>query len=315
MTQVRVADGAGQSLRFLEVRGFMYPDFPIESIRGVPQLAIHADDVIICAYPKSGTHWLWEIARHLVAVGCQRDSSHEANQPRSSLDHLPALPVREKDDGMLEMMDHSQLDHHPSPRVLNTHVHFHQLPRQVLSSGCRVVLLTRDPRDVAVSYYNHHRKLSDLYDYHGDWSHYLPLFLDGKLDYGSWFEYYASWYQGLRENPDLKVLQLTYEDMKQDSCGGIKKLATFLDINCCSETLRLIDHVCSFDSMRQTKGHMEVDTAGQPIMYRKGNVGDWQEWFTVSQAETFARVYRQNISRWNLTASPAAQYIASVDHQ
>lgn len=54
MTQVRVADGAGQSLRFLEVRGFMYPDFPIESIRGVPQLAIHADDVIICAYPKSG---------------------------------------------------------------------------------------------------------------------------------------------------------------------------------------------------------------------------------------------------------------------
>ncbi|PVD31238.1 hypothetical protein C0Q70_06650 [Pomacea canaliculata] len=188
MTQVRVADGAGQSLRFLEVRGFMYPDFPIESIRGVPQLAIHADDVIICAYPKS-------------------------------------------------------------------------------------------------------------------------------VDYGSWFEYYASWYQGLRENPDLKVLQLTYEDMKQDSCGGIKKLATFLDINCCSETLRLIDHVCSFDSMRQTKGHMEVDTAGQPIMYRKGNVGDWQEWFTVSQAETFARVYRQNISRWNLTASPAAQYIASVDHQ
>ena len=47
-------DGNGSSLTFLEVDGFRYPPFPVDVIRNLPDLPIRPDDVIVCAYPKSG---------------------------------------------------------------------------------------------------------------------------------------------------------------------------------------------------------------------------------------------------------------------
>nr|KAG5700580.1 hypothetical protein BaRGS_015376 [Batillaria attramentaria] len=279
MSKVVVPDGAGHSLRFLEVDGFRYPDFPLESVRGVRDFEIRSDDVIVCAYPKSG------------------------NDVK-----LPVLTLKEKDEGMLELMSHVDLNAQPSPRVLNTHMYFEQLPRQVQSGCGRVVWLVRDPRDVAVSYYNHHRKLSELYDYHGDWAHYLPLFTAGQLDYGSWFAYHESWERGMSQCPDLHVLKVTYEDMKKDSMAAVRHLAKFLRIKCSEDIMAAIDKACSFESMRKAKGHIEVDESGQPIMYRKGKVGDWKTWFTVAQAEDFARLYRSKMSVPPLAGSIAASY-------
>ena len=68
-----------------------------------------------------------------------------------------------------------------SPRILNTHAHFELMPREVLTKkDCKLVYVTRDPRDVAVSYFNHHRKLVQYYSYEGQWKDYLPMFLAGN---------------------------------------------------------------------------------------------------------------------------------------
>ena len=48
-----------------------------------------------------------------------------------TLTGLSDLPLKEKDEGMLEMTSQESLHVQPSPRVLNTHVHFEQLPSQV----------------------------------------------------------------------------------------------------------------------------------------------------------------------------------------
>ncbi|XP_070180425.1 sulfotransferase 1C2-like [Littorina saxatilis] len=121
MTEVRVPDGGGSSLHLVEVDGFRYPPFPEDCIRAVRGLDIRPDDVLVCAYPKSGTHWAWELVRQLLA----NDESAGAKHGQKELD------VKEKDDGMLEMTSQEQLQAMPSPRVLNTHVYFDQLPTQV----------------------------------------------------------------------------------------------------------------------------------------------------------------------------------------
>lgn len=86
----------------------------------------------------------------------------------------------EKDEGMIEQTYQSVLDALPSPRVLNTHVHHEKLPAEVFTKSPKMFYLTRNPKDIAVSLYHHHKKLWDYYSYDGTFENYLHLFVEGK---------------------------------------------------------------------------------------------------------------------------------------
>ena len=81
---------------------------------------------------------------------------------------------------MLEFISAADMAQTPSPRVLNTHVHYDALPRDAHARRLRLVVVFRNPKDTAVSLYNHHVKLSKYYDYSGTFHDWLDLFLAGK---------------------------------------------------------------------------------------------------------------------------------------
>ena len=81
---------------------------------------------------------------------------------------------------MLEFNSAAEIDEYPSPRVLNTHVHYDALPSDALARRLRLLFVLRNPKDMAVSLYNHHIKLSKYYDYRGTFHDWLELFLAGK---------------------------------------------------------------------------------------------------------------------------------------
>ena len=56
----------------------------------------------------------------------------------------------------------------------------------------------------------------------------------------------------------------------QDSLEAVRQLAEFLGLQCSEANRRTVDTACGFDNMKLTKGQLETDSAGQPIMYRKG---------------------------------------------
>ena len=109
----------------------------------------------------AGTHWVWEMARCVL--------SGRTN-----------LPTQEKDDFMLEFIPNSDLKKFPSPRILNCHILYKQLPAQLKQKNCKIIFIYRNLKDVAVSFYHHHKKLVQYYEYVGKWENYLPLFLNGK---------------------------------------------------------------------------------------------------------------------------------------
>lgn len=84
-----------------------------------------------------------------------------------------------KEVAMLEGSSKLAFDKLASPRILNTHVLYDQIPNDFKSKKCKMVYLLRNPKDVAVSFYNHHVKLKD-YEYTGSWEHYLQRFMKGK---------------------------------------------------------------------------------------------------------------------------------------
>ncbi|XP_052259749.1 sulfotransferase 1B1-like isoform X1 [Dreissena polymorpha] len=286
-----IDDGSGETLRVLEVDGYLTPLFNTvhqnrleEEFRSIPTRPLKPDDVFICAYPKAGTHWLWEVSSMLV------------NQ---SADRVKLI----KETAMLEALTEEQFRSIPSPRVLNTHIPLRLMPKDTLSNKTKIVFVQRNPKDICVSFFNHHSKIVE-YDFNGKFENYVNRFLKGLVDYGSWFEYTLYWEKIIRDNPEHPFHIMSYEDMKSDPISEIGRLSEFLGFKSSPELIAEIAEKCEFSAMKKEKDPLENTTDwkdAKPEMYRKSQVGDWKNWFTVAQSEYFDTVFTQRMKDSSFT--------------
>ena len=108
----------------------------------------------------------------------------------------------------------------------------------------------RDPRDVALSYYDFQRKYMQIGDAY-PLEQYVDDFVSGKLisiGWGTWGENVASWIytRGKRNN----FLLLRYEDMMNDTERELARISEFLDIPPDLHRLRHAVESSSADRMR-----------------------------------------------------------------
>ncbi|XP_050397613.1 sulfotransferase 1B1 [Patella vulgata] len=272
MSVVYIQDAAGKNITVQDVDGRLYPSFNPDVIRGVSSLKLRDDDVILCSFPKSGTHWSFEICRLLL-------------NGRLDIDIIPKGCL------FADSVPESELNEVDSPRIINTHVRFDRLPSDVKSKKPKIVYIRRNPKDVAVSFYHHTRKL-EHYHYDGKFKDYLPLFCDG-VAYGSWFEYVLEWEKIIADNKELSILELTFEDLKEDPIREIRRMSDFLGVQRNEDLIEEVKDFCNFPTMKDRfKDKMERHN----IYYRKGEVGDWKNWFTVAQNEWFDQLYREKMA-------------------
>lgn len=285
---IRFLKGEDNSrLKVLEVNGFCIPTWPYptheQEYLTLSNWKAMDNDILISAYPKSGTHWLWEVVCMLIQQEARRiDTIKEMN--------------------MIEGLQQAKFDRMPSPRVLNTHLYFHHLPKDFKNRQCKILFMLRNPKDVAVSFYNHHSKIID-YEFNGKWDPYLTRFLKGGVDYGSWFDHTLDWEKVIEDHPAYPIHTVYYENMKEDSKSEIRNLAKFLEVEVDENLVRDIDDLCSFDKMKGDKNKHEDPTGWknkQPGMYRKGQVGDWKNWFTVGQNDMFDAYYKDRMTNSRL---------------
>ncbi|XP_067651786.1 sulfotransferase 1C2-like [Haliotis asinina] len=283
---LHIKDGGGCTLDVQKFGGMYFPViFGLDVLQNLQSMTIREDDIILSCYPKSGTHWFWEILSQL--------SAKKAENMRETW----------KGDLMIESCPQSALDSAPSPRVLNTHVRFDQLPTQIALKACKIVHVVRNPKDVSVSFYNHHRALKDMYNYKGEFKDYFHMFLEGLVDWGSWFDNTISFIKAKEDNPQLPIKFMYYEDMKQDPIARVRELADFIGVEADEELIRDICDKCGFDNMKAVA--LEVGKGliqdGVPQVFRKGGVGDWRNWFTVAQNEEFDKVYSEKMAGYDLS--------------
>ncbi|XP_067680766.1 sulfotransferase 1A1-like [Haliotis asinina] len=252
------------------------PEANMEMIRKVQKLELRNDDVLIAAYPKCGTHWLWEIVTML------RAGNSKYNK-------------KAKDISMLGTPKSVLVDELPSPRVLNSHLYFRHLPEKLVEKKIKTIFIMRNPKDVSVSFYNHLNGVKMSFRFDGTYSEFLDLFLEGKVPCGSYVHYVKDWLQVKQNHPDLPMLTLFYENLKKDPVKNIRMVADFIGVSVTDELCEQIAEACSFKKMRtadkELKEHIltapENWKEGHKGIYRKGEVGDWKNWMTVAQNERF----------------------------
>ncbi|XP_019470265.1 sulfotransferase family cytosolic 1B member 1 isoform X2 [Meleagris gallopavo] len=195
-----------------------------------------------------------------------------------------------------------QLEDMPSPRIIKTHIPAAILPKTFWDKGCKMIYVGRNAKDVAVSYY-HFDLMNKLHPHPGTWDQYLEAFMAGKVAYGSWFDHVRGYWERRQEHP---ILYLFYEDMKEDLCREIAKVAQFLGQELTEVALEAIAHHTSFEAMRDNPStnysivpsHL-MDQGVSPFM-RKGITGDWKNYFTVAQSAHFDQYYAQKMADTDL---------------
>lgn len=250
------------------------------------------DDVIIATYAKSGTTWTQQIVGQLLFAGAEHVPVHDLS-PWVDL-RVPPKAVKL-----------AALEAQTNRRFIKTHLPVDAL---VFSREARYIYIGRDGRDVMWSMYNHHSKASDLWyqvlndtpgrvgpaiervdcspiDYFKAW-----LEKDGYPFWPFW-ENIASWW-AVRDLPN--VLLLHYDEMKRDMPGGIRRIASFLDIPI-DETAfpRIVEH-CSFDYMKANAddaaplGGALWEGGGRTFIH-KGTNGRWRD----DLPEALSRAYEE----------------------
>ena len=114
------------------------------------------------------------------------------------------------------------------------------------------------------------------------------MFCRGEVQRGDWFEHVLSWWRASREQGGkCNILFLTFEDMKRDTAGQIRRIAEFLNVGVMGEGLDQVMRKIGFEEMQQTAFSGLEDVKEFNEFFRKGEIGSWKDQSTVRQAEEF----------------------------
>lgn len=94
-------------------------------------------------------------------------------------DELRLSPRFHKETCQFEFGSPDSFEKKPSPRMINGHFRHGLMPPSVIQQNNKVVVVMRNPKDVAVSCY-HLYKNHPLVKYNGTWDGYFQLFMEGK---------------------------------------------------------------------------------------------------------------------------------------
>ena len=189
-------------------------------------LAVYSDDTFIVSYPRSGNTWTRFLVANLVYP-----------------EQLVTFANIERMIPDCEAQSSRYMKRVPRPRMIKSHEYFDPRYRKVL-------YIVRDPRDVALSYYDFARKYRQIDDSYSLAS-FVSDFVAGRLssaDWGTWGENVASWVYTRNGRPGFLLLR--YEDMLSDTERELAKVAGFLGVESDPKRLTAAAERSSADRMR-----------------------------------------------------------------
>ncbi len=188
-------------------------------------LTVYPDDTFLVSFPRSGNTWV----RFLVCNLLDPDNPVSFANLEARIPEIYDLPDR-------------VLRRFPRPRIIKSHESFDPRYR-------KVVYIVRDPRDVAVSYYEFQLKRRVIEDSLG-LEEFLPGFLESKYEPGTgcWADHVLSWL-ATRQGKN-NFLFLRYEDMKERTHEEATRIAQFLGIDSSADRVTRAVELSSADRMR-----------------------------------------------------------------
>ncbi|XP_070589992.1 sulfotransferase 6B1-like [Erythrolamprus reginae] len=270
--------------------GVLYPAMVCcpETLKIINTFRARKDDIILVSYPKTGSNWVGEILTQLEIASGKYDED-EQKQRQQILQDMSLFPYLEfGDPEKFERMEKL-----PSRRVIKTHLILQKLPRSIFEKKAKMLVLFRNPKDTAVSFF-HFAKGINMNSDQKTWDEFFEEFITGEVAYGSYFDHINEWNNYL---DDSNVFFITYEEIKENPVSELKKIAKFFDFSVTEEEIETIVKKTSFESMKGTAG--KFGKMGKAL-FRKGIIGDWTSVFSEIQNEKMDRKFEETVAKTKL---------------
>ena len=146
-------------------------------------------DIYLTTYPRSGTTWTQNLLiAMLYGTGTLQDENFTLYK------EFPYLE--------LEVVGGLKLANQISrnPRMMKNHLPIHLAPREIFTRRRKNIIVTRNPKATALSYFNFYQNNPALTPYlkSSKLSDFLDRFLTGEVNYGSWWNWTRHWLKHCR---------------------------------------------------------------------------------------------------------------------
>jgi len=277
------------------------------------------DDILLVSYPRSGTSWTQQLVVSLLA-------GEKCGEMEFDIEEVAAFVEMKTGKRFNKSVEWIQ-SHRPEPiaprRFVKTHLPAHLAPwiqednskddagdgvkTATIPKGVKMILVTRNPMDNAVSKYHfrkkHPRQPIDV-PFH-DFLH--REYLNGKTSYGSWWDWHKGWlktyekYAGEGEGFDGRVLFLSYEEMTADKRAAIVKVSNFLFKDPpSSEVVDKVLESTQIDGMKTKFDAKETHDNQKFLKVRKGGVGNWKDTFEEEDVVVFKEYHEKKCEELGL---------------
>ena len=184
---------------------------------------------------------------------------------------------------------------------MKTHMTANIVEKAVKSGKVKVIVTVRNPKDTLVSMYHFYRMCCGLGNFTGTWDEFFELYKTKHVVSGDYFDWYESWMSLIaRDNVQL----YKYEDMKEDLESEIIRLAKFLGKEITKDQVGAIVNHTTFKSMKDNamvNNEHDVGLKSEISSFiRKGEVGDWKNYFSPAQSQYVEEEYTSKLKKLGL---------------
>eukprot|EP00062_Callorhinchus_milii_P013272 gi/632961191/ref/XP_007896620.1/ PREDICTED: sulfotransferase 6B1-like isoform X1 [Callorhinchus milii] len=249
-------------------KGLLYPAMRTskQTLTELCTFQARTEDVLLAAYPKCGFNWIHHVLRDIVHANDEEEENYALTRKFATLEF-----------GAPEKFE--EMKRHPSPRLYGTHSHYDNLPKSISEKKPKILVLLRNPKDNAVSYYHFYQN-NPLLPCFPSWDEFFKKYMTGEVFMGSYFDYALNWNQHV---DDENVMLITFEELKENLEEGVKKMAMHFGFSLTEEQIKKIAGRGTFKSMSENS-QITHSSYGKYI-FRKGEVGDWKNHFTKEQSQ------------------------------
>ncbi|XP_063773262.1 amine sulfotransferase-like [Pseudophryne corroboree] len=261
-----------------------------EAVDAIEYMEIRDSDVFLVTYPKSGTIWTQNIL-------CQILKEKQGNV-EDNVDNMAKAPWIESN------MNKTDFGSCLSPRLFTSHLPYYLMPKDLRNQRGKVIYVSRNPKDVVVSYYHFFKLLVNLKHITITWEEFFDRYMSGKVGGGSWFDHVRGWNTHKEE---YNCLFLSYEAMIKDLRSAVLKLCQFMDVKLDDQAINKIAEKATFKNMKQdplanyTFLPNEFLDHSKGEFLRKGIIGDWKNIMTVAQSEKVDEVLKEKLGDLPIT--------------
>lgn len=273
---------------------FIIPEPVVKIWKKLKSFKFRQNDIVLIAFPKTGVTWVQEAVWLL-----NNDLNYDSAKRINITERVPFLEFPSPGISTIEKIK--------DQRLIKTHLPPSLLFDNETYEKPKVIIIFRNPKDVLVSYY-HFSRMNNMIGYKGSFDDFFLRFVKGVVPYGPFWEHFndcSNFIDNQNRNNHYKIHVVFYENLKLDFQNEIDKLCDFIGREkLTDEEMATFKQHCSFDEMRLNSSvnykHWDDlglrDKSETPFM-RKGQIGDWVNYFTVGQNAIMNKVIQDKLTK------------------